>query len=272
MTAPLAEPLLAPDATPIDVIPGDPALGLVLLCDHASNWMPAEYGDLGLPAVELERHIAYDVGAAPLTRELARRLGAPAVLACYSRLLIDPNRGEDDPTLIMRLSDGAVVPGNARLDAPERAYRLARFYRPYHAAVAAAVTEGIAAGRPPAVLSIHSFTPVWKGYRRPWHVGILWDRDERLARPLLAALRAEQALRVGDNEPYSGALEGDTLYRHATLRGLPNALVEVRNDLIAEPRGVLEWADRLTPILEKTLADPDLWRDGPGGPARHGED
>jgi predicted N-formylglutamate amidohydrolase len=241
-----------------EAVDGEPHSGLVILVDHASNRIPPEYGDLGLPPTELERHIAYDIGAGALGRALAERFRAPALLTRYSRLLIDPNRGEDDPTLIMRLSDGAVVPGNAHFDAAEAARRIARFYRPYHEAVAALLDVLSAAGRAPVILAIHSYTPVWKGAQRPWHAGVLWDRDPRLAVPLLAGLQAEPGLRVGDNEPYEGALKNDTMYRHGTQRGFPHALLEVRNDLIASPAGVLEWADRLEPILRDILQAEDL--------------
>ena len=244
------------------IIEGDLDGGFLILVDHASNHIPPEYRDLGLPKAELERHIAVDIGGAPLARLLAERFHAPALLTCFSRLLIDPNRGEDDPTLIMRLSDGAVVPGNARIDAVEAARRLERFYRPYHAALKSLLDSMLATGRVPAVLSIHSYTPIWKGARRPWHAGVLWDQDPRFAVPLIERLRAEQGLRVGDNEPYSGALKNDTMYRHCTLRGLPHALLEVRNDLIATPAGVLEWADRLEPILRDILTDEALHKIG----------
>lgn len=240
-------------ADALEEIDGDAAGGLLLLCDHASSRIPAEYGNLGLPATELQRHIAFDIGAGALTRSLAARFQAPAVLTCFSRLLIDPNRGEDDPTLIMRLSDGAVVPGNSSVDAAERERRLARFYRPYHASVARLVDQMLATGRPPTILSIHSFTPVWKGIKRAWHAGVLWDRDPRLALPLLDGLRAEPGLVVGDNEPYGGALEKDTMYRHATGRGLANALLEVRNDLIEDMAGVQEWSERLERIIQPIL-------------------
>jgi predicted N-formylglutamate amidohydrolase len=242
-----------------ELVDGDRDGGLLVLVDHATNAIPAEYAELGLPPAELERHIAYDIGAGALGRLIAERFRAPALFTCFSRLLIDANRGEDDPTLIMRLSDGAVVPGNARVDAAERERRLARFFRPYHAAAERLIDEMLAAGRPPAILSLHSYTPVWKGARRPWHAGVLWDRDPRFALPLLEGLRAEAGLRVGDNEPYSGALENDTMYRHGTARGLAHALLEVRNDLIAPPAGVLEWADRLEPLLRQILMDDDLY-------------
>lgn len=247
------------DAAPIEqpvVIPGDPASGVVLLCDHASNRIPADYASLGMPASELERHIAYDIGIAGVTRRMAERLGCPAVLSTFSRLLIDPNRGEDDPTLVMRLSDGAVVPGNARADRAEVERRLARFYRPYDRAVGAAVDEALASGVPPAIVSMHSFTPAWKGVPRPWHVTVLWDADPRLPLPLIAALAADRALVVGDNEPYDGALAGDTVNRHATVRGLSNVLVEIRQDLIATPEGQADWGDRMVAALEAILADP----------------
>jgi predicted N-formylglutamate amidohydrolase len=241
-----------------EALDGDLDGGVIVLIDHASNRIPPEYSDLGLPAAELQRHIAYDIGAAPLGRMLAERFHAPALLTNFSRLLIDANRGEDDPTLVMRLSDGAVVPGNAAADASEVARRLERFHRPYHAAVAATLDAMISTGRPPAIFSIHSYTPVWKGARRPWHAGILWDRDPRFAVPLLDGLRRESGLRVGDNEPYSGALKNDTMYRHGTARGLAHVLLEVRNDLIASPAGVLEWADRLEPLLREILTDDGL--------------
>jgi len=232
-----------------EFLPGDDAGGLVLLCDHASNRLPAGYGSLGLPPSELERHIGYDIGAAALTRGLAERLGVPAVLSCFSRLLIDPNRGLDDPTLIMRLSDGSVVPGNARLDAAERQARIDRYYRPHDEAIDRVLRRALASGHVPAVLSVHSFTPIWRGRPRPWHAGILWDSDPRLARPLIDGLAAGGDLVVGDNEPYHGALKGDTLYRHATRRGLAHALIEVRQDLIADSAGVHEWVDRIATVL-----------------------
>ena len=241
-----------------EMLEGDPGGGFVVLVDHASNVIPAEYFNLGLPQSELERHIAYDIGAGPLGRAIAERLRAPAILTRFSRLLIDPNRGEDDPTLIMRLSDGAVVPGNRRIDAAERGRRLDRFYRPYHRAIERLLASMLAEGSVPAILSIHSYTPVWRGANRPWHAGILWDRDPRFARPLLDGLGREHGLRVGDNEPYLGSLKNDTMYRHGTARGLAHGLLEVRSDLIAAPAGVLEWADRLEPILRDVLADPAL--------------
>ena len=239
----------APEEAPYELVEGDPACGLLLLCDHASNRLPAAYGDLGLQLSEFERHIAYDIGAAALTRALARRLGAPAILSSFSRLLIDINRGEDDPTLIMQLSDGAVVPGNRGAGEAERQRRIAAYHAPYHRAVAAAIDRAMASGSVPALVPIHSFTPVWRGEPRRWQVGVLWDIDPRLAVPLIRALAADGTLVVGDNEPYQGALFGDTLYQHGTGRGLAHALIEVRQDLIADAAGVEAWAERLGSIL-----------------------
>lgn len=247
---------------PFTTVAGDVGQGLLLLCDHAENRLPAEYGTLGLPAAEFQRHIAYDPGAAAVTRGLAARLGAPAVLSTFSRLLIDANRGDDDPTLIMRLSDRSIIPGNAAVDGDERARRLARFHAPYHGAIETAVGRSLDAGIAPAIVSIHSFTPVWRGALRPWHAGILWSDDARLAAPLIETLRAEAGLVVGDNEPYSGALANDTLDRHATRRGLASVLIEIRQDLISDAAGVAAWVERLAPIIARLngLADVHVAR------------
>jgi predicted N-formylglutamate amidohydrolase len=229
----------------------------LLLCDHADNAFPPGYGTLGLPAAQLERHIAYDPGAAGITHHMSRILGAPAVLTHYSRLLIDPNRGEDDPTLIMRLSDGAIVPGNAVITPQERQERIDRYYRPYHDAIDRLLDDMVATGRPPVIFSIHSFTENWRGWMRPWHAGVLWDKDPRLAQPVIEALRQDPDMVVGDNEPYAGALRGDCVYKHATVRGLANALIEVRQDLIRHAEGQAEWGAKLAQILRDILDRQD---------------
>ena len=234
---------------PFEFLPGTLDAGLVLICDHASNALPAKYGTLGLPPEMLQRHIGYDIGAAKITRKLAKTLGVPAVLSCFSRLLIDPNRGLDDPTLVMRLSDGAIVPSNARIDGVEIAKRVSNYYQPYHRAIDQVLDDAIAAGRTPAILSIHSFTQIWKNQPRPWHITILHDKDIRLTTPLIAALEQEPGLVVGDNVPYSGELEGDCLYQHGTSRGLAHALIEIRQDLICTKEGRDEWVARLARIL-----------------------
>ncbi len=236
-----------------EFIPGAPNAGLVITCDHASNAFPPGYGTLGLPPEQLERHIAYDIGAAEVTRRLAELLGAPAVLSRFSRLFIDPNRAPEDPTLIMRISDGAVVPGNAQIDAREIEYRLNTYYRPYHAAIDAALDAAIAAGKPPAIFSIHSFTEAWRGHPRPWHATVLWDKDPRFAKPLVDALHAEPDIVAGENEPYTGRLKGDSMYEHGTRRGLAHALIEIRQDLIRDPAGQQAWAERLARIIGRIL-------------------
>jgi predicted N-formylglutamate amidohydrolase len=246
------------EAAPFRRIDGDFGSGVILLCDHAENTIPPAYGTLGLTAEDLGRHIAYDIGAAGVTEHLARALRAPALLTQYSRLLIDPNRGRDDPTLIMQLSDGRLVPGNAVLDEAEIETRIARYYAPYHRAIDAAIDAAIAAGKPPVLLAIHSFTQAWKSVPRPWHVAVLWDKDPRLACALLRELAGIPGIAVGDNVPYSGQLKGDTLYQHGTMRGLAHALIEIRQDLILSPEGQEEWAERLAAVVRRVLASTEL--------------
>lgn len=246
-----------PDAAHEIIAESRPGRWLVT-CDHASNAVPdwVGGGTLGLPVEEMARHIAHDPGAAGVTRALAAALGSPALLSTFSRLVIDPNRGEDDPTLLMRLYDGTVIPGNRHADAAELERRLDRLYRPYHAAYAR-----LAARRADTVIcAIHSFTPQLRGRPpRPWHVGVLHShRDSRLALPLIARLRAEPDLCVGDNEPYSGHLPGDAIDRHALAHGRPNVLIELRQDLIATPAAQVAWAQRLAPILVQVLKESGL--------------
>jgi predicted N-formylglutamate amidohydrolase len=237
------------------VLPGRADAGLIILCDHAENTLPAGYGTLGLPEAQLQRHIAYDIGACAITERLSAELGVPAVLSRYSRLLIDPNRGDDDPTLIMQLSDGAVIPANKNMSSDEREHRLVRYYRPYHQAIDSVIDQCLASGVAPAILSLHSFTESWKGVPRPWHIGVLWDKDPRFAVPILDALYAEQTLIVGDNEPYLGQLRGDCIWQHATERGLASALIEYRQDLVRDAEGQALWAERTARIVRGILAD-----------------
>jgi predicted N-formylglutamate amidohydrolase len=222
---------------------------LLFLCDHASNALPP--GGLGLDPALLSTHIAYDIGAAAATRALACAYGAPALLGVWSRLLIDLNRGADDPTIVMKLSDGSIIPGNARADTAEVTRRIRDFHAPYHSAIDAALDR---IGPGAVVISMHSFTPAWKGRARPWETGVLYDRDTRLSAPLMARLR-EAGFTVGDNEPYAGALEGDTLYQHGTLRGLPHVLIEIRQNLIASEDAAQGFASRLKTILDLALDD-----------------
>jgi predicted N-formylglutamate amidohydrolase len=194
-----------------------------------------------------------------VTRQVAQLLGAPAISTRFSRLLIDPNRGLDDPTLIMRISDGAVVPGNRHLDAAERERRVRKYYEPYHQRIDSLIEQCVAAGVPPVLLSVHSFTDNWKGVPRPWHAAILWDRDYRFSVPLLEALRAEDGVVVGENEPYDGKLAGDCMWQHGTRRGLAHTILEVRQDLIASPEGQRAWAARIATAVQAVFARADLW-------------
>ncbi len=229
----------------------------LITCDHASNTVPdaVNNGTLGLPHKDMARHIAYDPGAAGVTKALARLLDAPALLGNFSRLVIDPNRGEDDPTVLMKLYDGTIIPGNRHACPAERERRLAAYHRPYHA-----VQERMAARQENTVLvSIHSYTRQLRGRDpRPWHIGILYGSDSRLARPMIDRLKREPDLCIGENEPYGGHLDGDSVDRHAIKQGRANVLIEIRNDLIKTETQQTEWAKRLAPILNQSLKDTGL--------------
>ena len=241
----------------VEQVEGRLDAGVLFLCDHATNCLPAAYGRLGLPAAELQRHIAYDIGAAHITRRLARIFSAPALLTGFSRLLIDANRGADDPTLVMQLADGNVIPGNAGISAAEIENRRQLYWQPYRDAVASTIERMAASCLVPAVLSVHSFTPSFKGVVRPWQVGVLWDSDARFAAPLIEALGARGFV-VGDNEPYDGALEGDTLDAEITTRGLAGLLIEIRQDLLETEELAIAFAERLAEVLRPILARPEL--------------
>lgn len=242
---------------PYHIIGEDRPARWVVTCDHAANTVPRFVGggSLGIHDEDMARHIAYDVGAAGVAKRLGELLDGPVVLSNFSRLVIDPNRGEDDPTLLMRLYDGTIIPANRHADAAERERRLERCYRPYHEA-----QERLLARREDSILlSIHSYTRQLRGRPpRPWHIGILHASDQRLARPLLYRLREEHDLCVGENEPYGGHLPGDSVDRHAIASGRNNALIELRNDLIEDEKGQNAWAERLAPILQEVLETTGL--------------
>lgn len=254
--------LLGPDdPPPFEFVNRDGAGRAVLICDHAGRAIPAALGNLGLDEAALWRHIAWDIGIADVTRHLARLLDAPAVLANYSRLVIDCNRRLNDPTSIAQESDGVVVPGNRGLRPEDRKARAEACFQPYHDAVAQLIEGRRRAGLVPALISMHSFTPVMNGFERPWHVGILWNRDPRLPVPLMRRLAAEPDICVGDNEPYTGRDEhGYSIHVHGEDLGLPHALIEIRQDLIDTHHGAREWAERLGRILADVLADDRLYR------------
>ncbi len=224
----------------------------LITCDHAFNTVPPDLGGtLGLSDADMARHIAFDPGAAGVTRALAKALNGTALLSNFSRLVIDPNRGEDDPTLLMRLYDGSIIPGNRDADVVERERRLTAYYRPYHAEL-----ERLAAQRDDTVIvAVHSYTRQLRARpSRPWHVGVLHAYDSRLADPFIESLEQEPDLVVGRNEPYPGHLPGDSIDRHALHHGRLNVLIELRNDLIEDPHHQEAWGQRLAPLLEKALA------------------
>ncbi|MEX0968933.1 MAG: N-formylglutamate amidohydrolase [Paracoccaceae bacterium] len=233
---------------------------VLVLCDHATNRVPPSVngGSLGICADDMNRHIAYDVGALGVARLLATALDAPLLATNFSRLVIDPNRGEDDPTLLMKLYDGTIIEGNRHADAAEKQRRINAFHRPYHHAIAARLDVWLDSGVTPAVISVHSFTPQLRGRGlRPWHIGVLWDEDMRMAQPLIDRLSENPALVVGSNEPYAGSYHGDTMYFHATQRQLPQVLIELRNDLIECEAGQAQWAGVLAPVLSNILKGLD---------------
>jgi predicted N-formylglutamate amidohydrolase len=242
------------------LIEGDPDARVILVCDHASNRIPSSLDGLGVPKHKLEDHIAWDIGAAAVTRLLHERLGADVVLANYSRLVVDLNRGMRDASIMPAISDGILIPGNLGLSSAARQARVDAFHEPYHAAIEALIERRSRDGRLPVFLGIHSFTPRFHGTERPWHAGVLWDRDPRLALPLLAALRRHSGFVIGDNEPYSGRHTADySIDRHAESRGMAHSGIELRQDLIGDPAGQAEWAAKLGDALEGILADAGLF-------------
>jgi predicted N-formylglutamate amidohydrolase len=253
--------LLHPDdPPPVECLNERGSAPVLLTCDHASAAIPRALNELGLPQ-GAKAHIRWDVGAASATRLLAAALDAPAYLSGYSRLVVDCNRDPNDPTSIAATSDGVAVPGNEALSPEARILRLEACFAPYHTAIAARLDTYNAAGVVPALLSIHSFTPEMGGVARPWHVGILWDKDARIAVPLLAALRADPGIVVGDNQPYSAREPaGFTMRYHAIPRGLPHVAIELRQDLVAEDAGAAAWAGRLAEALRPILARREIYR------------
>ena len=228
----------------------------LLVCDHASNYLPPHFGTLGLKDADMLRHIAWDPGALPVALKMADTLGATLVEAGVSRLAIDCNRPLDAPDLIPQISETTLIPGNAALTDKDRAERIALSWRPFHETIETLVEERVAAGRETWLVSIHSFTRIYKDVARPWEIGIIHDDDERLSAPLIAELKATKRFDVGVNQPYSPADRVYfTLERHARSRGLPCAMIEIRNDEIADAAGQAKWAELLGNILQHLKLD-----------------
>lgn len=252
----VAEQAASETVSAVEVERLDGASPYVFVCDHASNFVPNQYGTLGLDASELTRHIAWDPGALPVSRGLSSALDATLIHSGISRLVIDCNRPVDASDLFWTVSETTVIPGNQNLDEAARAERIALAYTPFHDAIDRIVAQRLSAGRETWLVSVHSFTPIYKGVSRPWHIGIIHDADERLSTPLANRLRQMKGITVGDNEPYSPADRVYfTLERHARSRGLPCAMIEIRNDEIADEVGQRAWVERLAGILRQIEPD-----------------
>jgi predicted N-formylglutamate amidohydrolase len=259
---PTAYPLIGRDDPPPFVVLHEhgtaPAL---IICDHASRAFPKAMRRLGLPELPSWQHIAWDIGAGELARGISNALDAPAVLAGYSRLVVDCNRQPDDPEAFRTESDGWVVPGNQVLGEFERRLRLACFFDPYHEAIAAMLAGFRTRGQVPLVVSVHTFTPEIGGFTRPWHAGVLWDKDEATARRMIEGLGSVEGLVVGDNEPYSGKHPCDySIDHHAEGAGLPHLCIEVRQDQLESPAGTERWIRLLSRLIGELLRDPDILR------------
>jgi predicted N-formylglutamate amidohydrolase len=222
----------------------------VLVCDHASNWVPPSLKGLGLPSGELERHIAWDPGALELARRLSDLLDAPLVHATVSRLVLDVNRDPAHHGSVVTRSEDTDIPGNQEISVEERARRVQSIYEPYHRTLDGAIEQSVARDPAPQIISIHSFTPVYRKEQRPWHIGVLSGDDKRLSQPLLQLLRAAGEFSVGDNQPYAPT-DGvyHTLDRHCARRNLRSVLLELRSDTISAEEGCRQWALRLEQAL-----------------------
>lgn len=247
--------LAADDPPPFEIVNPAGASAYLLVCDHASNRLPRSLGSLGLPDAELQRHIAWDIGAADVARHLATALDAALILQNYSRLAIDCNRPLDAPDSVATLSEATEIPGNRNLPPAAIAARRADIFAPYHACIAANLDARRGANRPTILVAVHSFTPVFKGVVRPWQVGVLYHRDVRLARILLDLFRAEGDLTIGDNKPYAMDDGGDyTIPTHGEKRSLPHVELEIRQNLIADAAGQSAWASRLARIFPRAAS------------------
>lgn len=223
---------------------------ILLNCEHASRLFPASLGDMGLDPFARRCHLAVDIGAGALTEALAESLGVTAILANYSRLIIDCNRELMDPTAFLEYGDGIVVPGNRNLHQKEKDERAEAIYWPYHKAVEEQIARLKSIGPPPVFIAIHSFTPVLNGEARPWQMGVLWDKDEEMRSIFLEVLR-DAGYFVGDNEPYSGKAPMDfTIDHHAEARGLRHIGIEIRQDMVDSKEGVAEVAAVMHKLIE----------------------
>ena len=254
-------PLIGPDDPPPYTWHNpDGKAPVLLVCDHASRAFPADMRQLGVADWVIEQHVACDIGAAMVTRHLADQLDAPAILAGYSRLIVDLNRKLHGESAFIKVSDGIAIPGNLDIGEEEKRERVQSFFDPYHDAITRRLGDFESRGIVPAFLSIHTCTPVFNNIFRHCHIGVMWDTDPRIPVPLMKALNKNQELEVGDNEPYSGRHPHDyTIDFHAELTGLPNVGIEVRQDLVNTPEGAAKWAKTLGDAFEVVLEDPSIY-------------
>jgi predicted N-formylglutamate amidohydrolase len=251
--------LAADEPPPWEILSEDSPSPLVILCDHARNRIPRRLGRMGLAEEHFETHIAYDIGAEKVTRELCESLGCCALLSGYSRLVIDPNRHPGDGSSIPEISDEVEIPANHALTPEQILEREQSLFWPYHNRVTKKLEQISQRGQLPVIIAIHSFTPVFRGFQRPWHIGVLWDRDQRVSRPLIQRLRGNPDLRVGDNEPYHARNPvGFTMEIHCEHNGFPHALLEIRQDLIKDDAGARHWAALIQRNLKAVLEEAEL--------------
>ena len=240
----------------INTLNEDKESNFLIICDHASNNIPYEYKRLGLNSDLLATHIAYDLGAKEVAYNISKLLQCPLVVNDFSRLLIDANRGIDDPTLIMKISDGNIIEGNQNIsflvNCHEKEKRIKSYYNVYHNKISNLINRSIKRKVFPAIISIHSFTPFWQKKKRLIDIGVLWDIDDRLSGIFFDYFKKFQSqLIIGDNKPYSGRMKNDTLYKHGTKHGLANILIEIRQDLILSNQGQNNFAKLISePLIE----------------------
>jgi predicted N-formylglutamate amidohydrolase len=254
--APQVRLLAADEPPPVAVYNESGRSPFLLVADHAGSRFPRALGRLGISAADAERHIALDIGIAALGRMLAQTLDAALIQQNYSRLVIDCNRPPGGAAAIPEVSELTPIPGNAGLSAENRAAREREIFQPYHHAIATTLERRRQMNAPTALIALHSFTPVFKSIARPWHAALLYHRDARLARVLLKLLRSENGLNIGDNEPYFVSDSTDyTIPVHGERRGIPHALLEIRQDLITDDNGQREWAQRLAALLPQAYEE-----------------
>ncbi len=263
-------PLIGPgDSPPFTTYNDHGTAKALLVADHASPFFPASMNQLGLADWVLEKHVACDLGSADLARALADELDAQLVLAGFSRLLVDPNRKLNDHSAFPEISDCIAIPGNIDLSDHDKTLRVQSFFKPYHDKITERIDGFRSRGIVPAVISVHTCTPVFDRVVRPWHIGIMWDQDPRIAVPLIEHFNRIEEICIGDNEPYSGRHPHDfTIDYHAEPDGLPHVGIEVRQDLVQTPEGAHTWASHLATALRIILADDDLYQPFEGAPNR----